>query len=390
MVLSRRARIAIASTVATVATCLLAARHLRGTAGALRPVDAVPRDAFLVATVNLAELRRSPIYDVLLGNESPTGLKKAELLSTRALGIAKLEEACGFDPLMRVDDLAVAVPEEGDRGELGVSARVNLTPEELSRCASTLAGQHGAAKPETRSISGFDVVEAAGDEAARPRLGYGHGLLVVGRGAWFDAMLAAADGKAEGVKDAAGHATLRAALTSGEGWHTPTVLVTALLPRSLRDRIKREMGGAIDAPGGVIMAGVLGVSSVGLALRANDQTVDAAVELVCDAGDACASVEKLIGKKRLEWSKELMLRMVGLGPLLDSIDVKRTGPRVRVTASAGANSLASTLDRVLRYRARPGGREETPAAAPGLPRRPDEAIPAAGGPARTEAPRPSR
>src|SRR5690606_21294672 len=83
-----------------------------------------------------------------------------------------------------------------------------------------------------------------------------------------------------------------------------------------------------------IMAGVLGVSTVGIALKAgaSGQRVEAAVELVCDTDEACASVEKLVAKKRLDWSKELSLRMLGLGPLLDSIDIRREGAKVRVTA----------------------------------------------------------
>ena len=65
------------------------------------------------------------------------------------------------------------------------------------------------------------------------------------------------------------------------------------------------------------MAGVLGVATVGVAVRAGSsrESIDAAVELTCDTAEACASVEKLILKKRLDWSKELLLRMVGLPSL---------------------------------------------------------------------------
>lgn len=103
-----------------------------------------------------------------------------------------------------------------------------------------------------------------------------------------------------------------------------------------------------------IMSGVLGVSAVGLALRAgaSGQSIDAAVELVCDTEEACASVEALVLEKRLAWSKELTLRMVGFGSLLDSIEVKRDGARLRITAGAAADALASALDRTLRLKAR--------------------------------------
>ena len=340
------------------------------------PLAAVPRDSFLVATVNLAELRQSPLYDVLMG-------KRGEpVLDPRALGIQKLADACGFDPLGRVDRLAVAVPEEGDRGELGVAAKVTVTRDELEKCTSALAGQHGG-KTETKRVGSFGVVEDP-EGAARPRLAYGHGeMLVAGRGAWFDAMLATADGKQPGIRDAAAHASLRTSMTGREGWRTPTLLVTALLPRSLRDRIKNEMGAEVGAKDAsqAIMGGVLGVSSAGLALKAGPGggATEAAVELVCDAEDACAAVEKLIQKKKFDASKELTLRMVGFGPLLDSIDVKREGGRVRVTASATSDSLASTLDRVIRLRSSSANVPRN--SAPAAPRRPDEVI---------AAPKPSR
>jgi hypothetical protein len=371
--MSQRTRVILIAAVGTVASYFVFGGASRSTASG-EPFDAVPRDSFLVATVNLAELRRSPLYEVLLGKESPTHAPRAEVpvLNARALGIGKLADACGFDPLSRVEQLAVAVPEEGDKGELGVAARVTVTREELSKCTSAMAKERGG-KVETKDVGSFVVVEdGASQETARPRLAYGHGgLLVAGRGAWFDAMLEAADGKKPGVRDAAAHAAMRASLTGRDGWRSPTIVVTALLPRALRDRIKNEMGAEVGSKDNSanVMGGVLGVSSVGLALRAGGagQTIDAAIELGCDGDDrgaasgpekggkgeeACAAVEKLILKKRLEWSKELMLRMVGLGPLLDSIDVKRDGARVRVTAGAPADALASTIDRVLRLKAR--------------------------------------
>lgn len=362
-------------------------KTLGGGSGSGDPYDAVPRDSFLVAQVNLAELRRSPLYEVLLGKESPTKMPKAEVpipilgggAAAKALGMDKLAEACGFDPLSRVESMALAVPEEGDKGELGLAARVNVTRDELSRCTTQLASQRGG-KVETKDVGSFVVAEdTSSREAARPRLAYGHGsLLVVGRGAWFDAMLEAADAKKPSVREAQGHAAMRASLTSRDDWRAPTVLITALLPRSLRDRIKNEMGAELDSKDNSqsVMAGVLSVSSVGLALRAGTSggTIDGAIELVCDpsggaeaADKACAAVEKLILKKRLEWGKELMLRMVGFGPLLDSIEVKRDGARIRVTAGASADALASTLDRVLRLQARRQGGGSPPPPAPNEP-----------------------
>ena len=340
------------------------------------PETAVPRDAYLIATVRMTELRRSPLYPVLLGDEAG-GPRGEKLLDRRALGIAGLAEACGFDPLARVSELAVSVPEEGDKGELGVAAHVDVTTDELERCAGALADQHGA-KSETKEQGHFVVVEdgrAGADSPVRPRIAYGRrsGLLVAGRGAWFDAMLAAAEGTRPSLEQAertggaapTSHAGLRASMTGREGWHFPDVLLTAILPRSVRDRLRAEMSAEVakDAAGDAargeagreLMAGVLGVSAVGIAFRAGAGVpradAQAAAELICDTENDCAAVEKLILKKRLDWSKTLMFRMIGLGPLLDSIAVQREPLRLRVTAKASAEALAATIDRVLRLSA---------------------------------------
>jgi hypothetical protein len=364
--LPERARIAILFASATaLAFFVFGGAGWLGGGAPQSPEAAIPRDAYLVATLRMTALRRSPLYEVLLGNDKGT----ASPLDRKALGIARLADACGFDPLTRVSELALSVPEEGDKGELGVAAHVDVTTDELERCAEALADQHGK-KVETKRRGSFTVVEPTepgrADDPERARtaiaiaIGQG-GLLVAGRGAWFDAMLAAAEGTRPSLRQgelspsgpgsgpaATTHAGLRASMTGREGWHVPEVLLTAILPRSVRDRIRAEMAGEATNE---LMAGVLGVSAVGVAVRAGERGKDteAAAELVCDTENDCAAVEKLILKKRLDWSKTLMLRMVGLGPVIDSVAVRREPLRVRVTAKAGADALAATIDRVLRF-----------------------------------------
>lgn len=375
-VLSQRARIAIVGACGTVAAFFMfgglsvVTPWLGGQAASADPEAAIPKSAFLVATANLAELRRSPIHEVLFSDKPETSL-----LDRKTLGIAKLGTACGFDPLARVESLAIAVPEEGDKGELGVAAKIDVTSDELEKCTSSLAAEKGAPRTEPTRQHGFGVVEAGG-----AKLAYGHGgLLLAGKGAWLDAMLATADHAQPSYRDAEAHTAIRRHLKTQGGFGAPTVMVSALLPRSLRDRIRSDMAGeAPNDPAQNIMAGVLGVSGVGAAMKAGASggSITLAGVLVCDTEDACASVEKLVSKKRFEWSKELTLRMVGLGPLLDSITVKRDGARVTITAGAPADQLASVIDRVLRLRAQRAGRDEP--APPTAPRQlePDEQIPA--------------
>lgn len=355
-----------------------------GRSGASDPYDAIPRASFIAATVDFAELRRSPIYDAVFGKEAAG----ADPLR-RTLGVSALAEACGFDPTTRVQKIAVAIPEEGDRGEFGVAARVEVTRDELERCTKSLADKRGG-HAETRDVGSFVVLEdrslgAASGLVGPPRLAYGRGgLLIVGKGKWFDAMLGAADRGSPGLREAQEHIALRTALTSREGFRAPTVLVTAVLPRSLRERLRGEMGAEVGAPdlSNAAMAGVLGVSAIGIALRAGGagQNVDAAVELVCDSAEACEAVDKLLKKKRTEWSGDLALRMIGFGALLDSFEVKLEGTRLRASATAQGDALAATIERVLKLRARRAG-DPQGGPSPTPPRRPekppaDETLPA--------------
>jgi hypothetical protein len=341
---------------AAAAFCLFGGLAGIGKTGPSDPFDAIPKTSFIAATLDFAELRRSPIYEVVFGKEAA-----AADPMRRALGVTALADACGFDPTTRVQRVAVSVPEDGDRGEFGVAARVEVSRDELEACTRSLAAKRGG-HAETHDVGTFVVLEDSSTSdgagsAARPRLAYGRGgLLVVGKGTWFDAMLGAADRTKPGLREAPAHVALRSSLTSHDGFRAPTLLATAILPRSLRDRLKGEMNAEAAPRDGsnAIMAGVLGVSAVGVAIHAGGrgQNVDASVELVCDDAPACEAVEKLAQKKRAEWSRDLALRMVGFGPLLDSFEVKREGPRLLATASASADTLASTIERVLKLRGR--------------------------------------
>jgi hypothetical protein len=341
------------------------------------PEGAIPKGAFIAATADFAELRRSPLYDVVAGKEAAGGSPMR-----RALGVSALAEACGFDPTTRVQKIAVSVPEDGERGEFGIAARVEVTRDELERCTKALAEKRGG-RAETRDVGSFVVLEDKSIGASSsPRLAYGRGgLLVVGKGTWFDAMLGAADRTMPAMRDGQEHVTLRKALTSRDGFHAPTILITAILPRSLRERLKGEMEAEASAHelSHAAMAGVLGVSAVGIALHTGGagQNIDASIELLCDDTAACEAIDKLLKKKLTEWSGDLALRMLGLGPLLDSFEVKLEGARLRATATVRADALAASLDRLMKLRAR--GPADTPPSTPprrAEPKRPDETIPA--------------
>jgi hypothetical protein len=132
------------------------------------------------------------------------------------------------------------------------------------------------------------------------------------------------------------------------------------------------------------MGAVLGVSAVGVAMRAGPTGghFDARFLLSCDSQKACELVERLVLKKRLDWSKNLMLRLGGFGPIIDSIETKVTGSRLEVSATANVDSLAGAIERAIRHsESLPSERPSVPAlpgtARPGRP--PDETLKAPDG-----------
>lgn len=364
MALSERARTTALVVFATAFSFVL----FRGTSGGgaassggRAPEEAVPAGAFLTASLDADALRASGILGGLTA-ERPRAM----------LGVTAVAEACGFDPLARVRRAALAVPEEDSgRGDFGLAAKVEVTGEELRGCAKKLAERRGAATT-TREVGAFTVLDAPAPPSAAPpggprrtgappSLAYGKGLLLVGQGAWLERMIGAAEGRVPAIASDAAHGALRATLGHGEGWQRPMLLVTMVLPRSLRERLRGEMAAEVGAadPSAAAMGGVLGVAAAGLALRhvapprpasagSADGHVEARAELVCDDEAACAAVEKLLLKKRLDWSREVTLRLLGLGQVLDTFEVDRSGPRVHVRAHADAATLAAVLERLLR------------------------------------------
>ncbi len=306
---------------------------------------AMPRDAWLVVTVDVAALRQSPVAAPLVKS------------MTSVPGLGSLADACGFDPLARLTELAVCSPEGGERGDFGLAFAGDLGKDELARCADKVIRARGG-QPSTSQQAAFTVLEDAAD-ATHTRVAYRDGgPFLVGRGAWLDAMMAAAGSKDPGPGGA--HVALREGL-SGET--RPTVLLTALLPAAMRERLKGEV---TDPAQEHEYASVLSVDQAGLAITTgpSGSTTRLAAQLHCETGDACAEVQRLIDKKRMALSRDFGVRLVGLGPLLDSLTLKAEGDSLSAAASAPTDALTKAIERVLAYRSRGGPPAPLPSATP--------------------------
>ena len=73
-------------------------------------------------------------------------------------------------------------------------------------------------------------------------------------------------------------------------------------------------------------------------------------------------MKKLIERKRLSFARDLTVRLIGLGPLLDSLTVDGHGVALEATARASTGELARGLQRIIDFTARPALAGPTPAA----------------------------
>jgi hypothetical protein len=326
-------RRAISLTLACAAAASLGyAALVRGPRGG--PIDAIPAGSYFVAQLDMDALRASPLY---------AALEKERTLAP----IADLALACGFDPMTRVQELDFAIPEGGEPGDFGLAASATLTQDELVRCATNVAAEHG----DTRTVQQVGPFYLTADAKGHALAAKDGGPILVGRAPWVRSMVDAALGRAPSLRASKEHMALRDALTQASQAR-PLFLATVLLPRDLRERLKKEMvAEANDPRANVAMGAVLGVNAAGVSVRLGPGgLLDARAELRCETDAACADVAKLILTKRLAWSQDLALRIVGVGPLIDALEVDAHGTSVAATTRVQVSDVTAALERLSKFR----------------------------------------
>lgn len=302
-------------------------------------LDAVPADAWLVVTVDVAALRASPLAQPLL---SP-GVGKA------VPGLGSVTDACGFDPLPRIRELLVTSPEHGEKGDFGVAFTGDFTRDELVKCADKISRANGGS-PATSVHGDYAVLENTADPNHTRAAYRDGGPYLVGRGPWLDAMIDAVEG--HGPRLGAEHTALRSALAPAPGGPAQAIVLTALLPAELREKLKADLGTELGSDADKTYVAVLAVSQAAVALRTSGgkPTTELAAELRCETPAACNEVKTLLEHKRLVFSRDMGVRLVGLGPLLDSLKVEVHGPSLSASASAPSDDLARAIQRALDFR----------------------------------------
>src|SRR5262249_4393652 len=114
--------------------------------------------------------------------------------------------------------------------------------------------------------------------------------------------------------------------------------LTALLPKSLRDRLKTS---EIEAGAGpsATFGGGLGVEGAGAAVPTSDAPTAIEGALRCATPVAGVEVKELIEKGRRSLAGDFAVRLMGFGPLVDTLTIDSTVPGM-----LGMRARAPTLD----------------------------------------------
>jgi hypothetical protein len=137
---------------------------------------------------------------------------------------------------------------------------------------------------------------------------------------------------------------------AGTSGSAPALLLSALLPRGVRDRLRTEIGPEVPLHGAAseAFAGVLAVeqAAVSVSTGAAGSSTSLSVQLRCETPDACHEVEKLLWRKRLAFSRDFEARLIGLGPLLDSLTIEVEGTTLSARAALPTDDLARLIRRL--------------------------------------------
>ncbi len=320
---------------------------------------ALPEDSFLAATVDMKAFRASPLAAPL----TSLGLD-------RLAGGASLQGAsatCGFDPAAKIDQLAVALPEAEDTGDFGLAMQGSAARDELVECARKVILARGG-HPTVAPQGAFTFVD---DTSVGAKLAlHEGGPFLLARGPWLTKMVDTVERKSPSIEESTLHAEIRHALGSA------AVVVTAVLPNKLRDRLKREMNAeTTGANGNAAMAGILAVKAAGVALVPGvaGGTTELTAELRCETPEACIEVKKVIERKREGWSKDLTIRLLGVGPLIDALAIETHDSSLRATTRLPADEARRLIEHVIEMTTR---RRASAPLAPAASRAPDEVVPA--------------
>ncbi|MET0792277.1 MAG: hypothetical protein ABW061_12210 [Polyangiaceae bacterium] len=282
----------------------------------------IPPGSAFVLTADVRQLQRAPLGEVLAQRVGHVG------------GAAELAQLCGFDPLARLDQLALAVPSAGLAAQehpedFGIVAEGRFTADEIVRCARAVVTQRGGDPIETH----FGKFRSVRDRKASAEVAANDGLLLVSGGSYFRELLDAAEGQGSLRKDArdAQHAELRRRLGPG------AIVATWLLGEHWFERVAGQDGNARLSPLGTLQA-------VGAHIDVSE-TAHVLLLLDCADSEGASRIKSLLGELRA--SLHALPLDPALSGLAERVSVSQTGAQLTLVVDPTPSELTALLGSLL-------------------------------------------
>ncbi len=312
-----------------------------------RPVaarDAIPADAFFSVHVNGKFLRNS-FLGTVLSQALPALRADGSLNETdNPIGaLARLDEACGFPVLSRLDELVIFAEErtpgattDATTPLFGAALRGEVTAAELAKCS------RGVVASDTSQLR-RDGSFYRGEKA---ELGVAYALgarrpFLVGPPAAVDAAVASVDGlRMPFSKGAAGlqRAFVDASASSytyATAWLRRTPAITRLLKGAAAFLPTAELARGLPSVDEILVV----VSGTGGGKNQATDRVSIVLDAECTETSGCKDVATFLKRERFELGKNLAVRLLGFGSTLDHAEISE-GER----GGRGTVRVAVTLD----------------------------------------------
>ncbi|HYQ42913.1 MAG TPA: hypothetical protein VER11_13125 [Polyangiaceae bacterium] len=285
------------------------------------PLSIIPQGSAFMLSVDVRKLAHAPL-----------GTFIAERLG-RSAGTSKLAQTCGFDPLLALDQLALAIPSAdlaaSAHPDFGIVANGRFSAAEITRCASTAISARGSEAIRTK-LGSFDTVRDR--NASNGEIAAKDGLVIVSGGSYFRDLLDSAERapRAPGRDDARSlkHGELRRALGPG------AVVVSWLLGEGWFERVA---GGETNAR----LSPLSALKSVGARMNV-DKTAELQLLLECADKDGASRISSLLGE--LQSALDTLPLDPALKTIAKRLTVEQTEARLRLDLALTQAELIPLLD----------------------------------------------
>lgn len=279
-------------------------------------LESAPEGASIIASIDAPALLGSPIWRALTEEDGGQGL-------------ARIEGACGFDPLERLRTVAVFIvgTEARPLERTGFLARGDLPREELVRCVERVVGEDGGS---IRRVEIEGMAAIASENGPSRAAFVGEDGVLGGDETVVRAMLRVQQGEADG---AGTDPALGAMWRRVE--HRAEVIAVARVPSNWREWLGR-IGGQID------LEALVGVERIGLGARIR---TGLGLTLALETGSADAARElRDAARARIEAALEQpMLGTSALGAALRHAEIEAEGATAIATIDLDQERLEALI-----------------------------------------------